>query len=56
MSGGTEATALAPEPVEAAPERDWAEHRSALRMPELRSALERLHQELATFLKDTEQP
>ena len=32
--------------------QDWAAHRNALQMPELRSALEQLHAHLEAFLKD----
>ncbi len=56
MSNDINCIDAAGEEARLAPEGDWAAHRSALRTPELRSALEQLHARLETFLKDAEQP
>jgi hypothetical protein len=55
MSSDIEASEASIDGGRAAPDQAWAAHRSALRMPELRSALEQLHARLEGFLKDAEQ-
>ncbi len=54
MSSGIDAVEPATDTGPSAPDRDWVQHRSALRMPELRSALEQLHAHLESFLKDVQ--
>jgi len=56
MSSGIEAIGAPAEEVQAAPDREWAAHRSALRTPELRSVLEQLQSRLEPFLKDGQRP